>query len=152
MTAFKDNSGREWRPVVTVRALGRVREATGGFELGKLLDENMRRLQELAADPELLCKVLFALCPADADRLKIDLDTFMESVAGDALADAFDAFLAAYADFCPSQRRALLLTLAEKSKELETEATAAALDRLRGGTASGSPTSSPASSESTPPT
>lgn len=149
MATFRDTNGREWHLSITVRSLRLVREATG-FELAKLLDDGLRRLNEVATDPELLCRVLFVLVGDQAAKHKIDADTFADGIAGDALAEAFDAFLQAFADFCPSQRRALLTTLAEKNKEQAATATAAALEALRGGTASTSPSGSPASSASTP--
>lgn len=150
MATFRDQAGRVWTPSVNVLSLRLVREQTG-FELGKLLDDGLRRLNDLAADPELLCRVLFVLCRDQAERHRIDLDTFMVGVAGDCLADAFDAFLQAFADFCPSQRRALLLTLAERNKEQTAAATERALEALRAGTASDSPSASPGFAGPTPP-
>lgn len=147
---FKDEAGREWSIRVDVRALRTVREATG-FELAKLLDDNLKRLGELGADPELFCRVLWAL--ADNTKHAVELDTFLVSMAGDSLEAAFNGFLLAYADFCPSQRRALLLSLVTKTQELSTAQTAKAIERIDGltpETLSGGPGDSPDSSASTP--
>ncbi len=121
MATFKDNAGREWLVSINTLQLRRVREATG-FELGKLLDDKLRRLHEIASDPELLCRVLFVLC--SKQREAVTEEQFFESLSGDQLEAAFDAFVKAYADFCPSQRRALLLTLVAKEKELTVAVTA----------------------------
>lgn len=117
MATFKDSTGREWLVSINTLQLRRVREATG-FELGKLLEDNLRRLHEISADPELLGRVLFALCKGQ--QLTVTEEQFLSALGGDQLEPAFDAFVRAYADFCPSQRRALLLTLVEKEKELAT--------------------------------
>lgn len=150
MATFKDNAGREWAVAVDVLQLRRVREATG-FELGKLLDDNLRRLRELGADPELLCRVLFALCSEQAGRIGVSEEQFLRGVAGDALEAAFDAFMMGYADFCPSQQRKLLTTLARKQKEHAATMSERAMAALEAATPSGSVTGSPESSASIPP-
>jgi len=127
MATFRDSVGREWLVSIETLQLRRVREATG-FELAKLLDDKMRRLHELAADPELLCRVLFALC--SKQHAEVTEDQLFAAMGGDQLEPAFDAFIRAYADFCPSQRRALLLTLVAKEKELATAVTAKGLAEL----------------------
>lgn len=147
MARFRDLAGREWQVAIRVASLSRVREETG-FELGKLLDEKLRRLGEIAADPELLCRVLYVLIGDQAVKVGVTLDQFFEAMAGDPLEEAFDAFLEAFADFCPSQRRQLLRTLARKNKEAAAEATGRAMAVLE--TSSTSPTDSPGSPESTP--
>lgn len=147
MAQFRDLAGREWRVAIRVASLARVRVETN-FELSKLLDEKLRRLGEIAADPELLCRVLFVLIADQAEKQGVTLDQFFESMAGDPLEEAFDAFLEAFADFCPSQRRALLRMLARKNKEAAAAATGRAMAALE--TSRTSPTDSPGSPESIP--
>jgi hypothetical protein len=108
MATFTDNAGRGWLVSIDTRQLRRVREATS-FELGRLLDDGMRRLNEIGTDPELLCRVLFVLVGDQAGRVGVSEDQFFAGIGGDSLEAAFDAFLKAFADFCPSRRRALLL-------------------------------------------
>lgn len=160
MAKFTNEAGREFRPRIDVGSLRRVREATG-FELAKVLDDDLRRLREIAADPELFARVLFVLCGDEAKQY--GEDAFQAGLCGDALVAAWDAFMGAYADFCPSHRRDLLRRMAEKAKQVADLATeqaareidaidpAAALAGLASSpTPSGTPTGSRASSGSTP--
>lgn len=104
MATFRDRAGREWVVTIDVLQLERVRESTG-FEIGKLLAEEMRRYVELSTDPELLCRVLFALCADQARGLRVTREDFFRALAGDELFDAWVAFQGAYLDFCPNHVR-----------------------------------------------
>ena len=117
MATFKDQAGREWRVTIDTWSLRQVREGAG-FELGKLLDDNLRRLHELAADPELFCRVLLVLCGDQAKEAGVSEEAFFRGMAGDALVEGWDAFMKAFADFCPSHRRELLGRMAAKAQQL----------------------------------
>lgn len=144
MATFTDRHQRTWTVVVLTTDLRRVREATG-FELSKVLDDNFSRLQQLDADPELLCRVLFVLVADQAKAIPLTEEQFTRGVSGDATEAAFDALVQALADFFPSHRRKLLLTVAEKRKECIAEATRVIA------TLSDSPSDSAGSPGSTPP-
>jgi hypothetical protein len=151
MATFKDSANREWLVSIDTLQLRRVREATK-FELAKLLADKMRLLQEIAADPELLASVLFVLCREQVTKLGVTEEQFFAGLAGDPLAEAFDAFIQAYADFSPSHLRKLLLTMVKKQKEYVEERTAEAVEKLEAPneTVKNSPTDSPESSELIP--
>lgn len=131
MARFKDNKGRDWDVIVDVPNLKLVRERCH-FELGKLLADNFKRLDELAEDPVLLVDVLFVLCEEQAKEKKVAPEEFGRSLTGDAIGAAYDALRDAYADFCPSQRAKPLRALAEKIKAFDKAVTEKALAAVEG--------------------
>lgn len=120
MASFKDRDGSEWSVRVDVPMCARVREGCG-FELGKLILDDRRRMNELAGDPVLLVRVLYWLCREQIEERKIEPEEFGRLFYGDSLADAFDAVVAAFLDFCPSQQSKVLRALLAKTAELERE-------------------------------
>lgn len=129
MAKFTDTKGREWSLAVDTFQLGNVRKLTG-FELSKLFENDLARLRQLGSDPELLCRVLFAICQEQATAAGVTEENFMRGMGGDSLAAAFDAFYEAFADFCPSQRRELLRALAKKERETSAEMVTMATSRI----------------------
>lgn len=127
MAKFTDLAGREWKVEVNTWTLKTVREATG-FEIARLLNDDMRRLKEVAEDPVRFCEVLRALCAGQHKDLPEE--DFMRGMAGDPLEEAFEAFMTAYADFYPSQRGKVLRALARKEKELGQALTEQALKAI----------------------
>jgi hypothetical protein len=144
--AFKDTAGRTWVVSVTVADLKRIRQLTG-IELGKL---PVGKLVETLSDPETFVDVLFVLVKDQADRAGISDEQFGRSLGGDTLENASQVFWRAWADFCPSQTRRLLLGLAETAEERTRELVDKALEELRTPTTSGTPSPSPAPPGSNP--
>jgi hypothetical protein len=140
---FRDQTGRAWIVNVTVPDLKRVRESTGEA-LGKM---DLQKLLEMVADPERFVDVLFAL--VGGQRVDVTGEDFGRSLGGDSLESAQTVFLRAWADFCPSRGRTLLLTLAEKAEAHQQAAMDAAMQQLS--TWNGSDMNSPAPSD-VPPT
>lgn len=129
MAKFTDKLNREWSVVLDVNQLKVVRERCE-FKLGDLLTNNMAGLNQLASDPELLVRVLFVLCEKQAKTESVTPEEFGRSITGDAIQDAFDALMGAYADFCPSRQAQPLRALLAKNKELEAAATGQALEAI----------------------
>lgn len=156
MATFRDGNDNEWTLRIDTWQIRVVREATG-FEIGKLLADDMARWKELASDPVLFGRVLMSLCAAQVKELGTSEEQFHRALAGDCLGDAHEAFERAYMDFCPSRQRALLAAMKEKSAEIEAVTMERAMEGIRNldanatTTASnGSAGSSPESSASTP--
>lgn len=101
MRTFKDNAGRDWTVAINVNAIKRVRDLAkvnllDVFE-GKLIDR-------LAADPVLLCDVLYAVCKPQADTAGVSDEQFGEALAGDAIELATKALLEELVSFSPNPR------------------------------------------------
>lgn len=124
---FKDTAGRVWVVSVTVADLKRVRQ-TLGVELGKL---PLGKLVETLSDPETFVDVLFVLVKGQADEKGITDEQFGRSLGGDSLEAAAKAFWRAWAFFCPSQTRRLLLGLAETAEDRTRETVDRALEEMR---------------------
>lgn len=156
MTTFRDNAGRAWDVVVHVLAVKRVRAALG-VDLYRLVDDGLKGLGELLADPVLLVDVLYVLCREAAEAAGVSDEDFGRSLAGDALERAAQAFLEALTDFFPDRRaRQALRTVTRKGREMRErmldvlEAKLDEVDDSTAATSSGSFGVSPASPASTP--
>jgi hypothetical protein len=149
---FTDSAGRTWLVEVNAWQLKRVRQALG-VELGKM---SIDQLAKLVTDPEPFVDVLFVLLKDQAEKLPLTDEEFGRGLGGDGLESAVVAFWRAWADFCPSQTRPLMLRLAKEAEAMTAEAVAGgmakldALSRLDHTTLSDFVTNSPAPRESTP--
>lgn len=128
--AFTDTGGRIWPVSVTVADLKRVRQVLG-VELGKM---TLQQLAELVADPASFADVLYVL--VRREHPDVTDEQFGEALCGDPLEAASLAFWRAWADFCPSQTRPLVLALARKAAEMRAEAVEQATTILNGSLAS----------------
>lgn len=118
---FSDTKGRLWTVRITGFELKRVREMTG-VRLADLDDDGYQPLGALLKDVEKLIDVLYVLCLDEANERKVSDVEFGRSLAGDVLTDAAEAFRRAFEDFCPSQRRKAMQSLASKAKVLQEKA------------------------------
>jgi hypothetical protein len=160
MHSFKDATGREWRLTVNVGAIKRVRDLAG-VDLCDAAGGGL--LEKLDRDLVLLVGVLAALVRDSVDGYlpAAAVPAFADAMVGEPLAEASRAFIEELVSFFPSRQRlrmlAALMHLAEthKAEALEAEAEAAeraaAVQSAIPPTVSGSATSSPAGSASTPP-
>ena len=103
MTSFRDDAGRTWLVSISVFSIKRVR-ALLGIDILALVDDGMKPLGKLMADPVQLVDVLYALCKDDADKLGMTDEDFGRAMFGDTIEKATDAFLAALVDFFPDPR------------------------------------------------
>ncbi len=147
MATFADSAGRTWDVVFTVAGMKRVKDATG-VNLAELAGNEFRNYVEAAGDPVRLAEVLHALC--GKQHPGVSLDDFMESLVGDAIHNAAEAFQRAFIAFCPSRQREALTALAAKTEQMQAEAMALAMKEIDAVTFSPTATGSPASSALTP--
>lgn len=106
MREFKDSQNRTIQVAVNVAVVKAVRSALNIDLIAGALDGSI--YQKLIEDPVLLVDVLYVACREDLDRLQIDDLAFGRAMAGDAIANATQAFLEELGDFFPATRRALL--------------------------------------------
>lgn len=144
--SFTDTAGRTWPVTITVTDLKRVRQLTG-IELGKL---TLQGLAELVADPATFADVLYVLVKDEADRLGVSDVSFGRALSGDVMEAAALSFWRAWADFCPSQTRQVVLGLAARAMRTRDEVVTAALAVLADTTSNGPLTNLPVPPESTP--
>ncbi len=156
MKSFNDRDGRSWNIEITVDAIKRVRTLVG-VNLLEVIDGKL--IDQLAADPILLCDVIYAAVKPQADERQISDEDFGRAMAGDAIERATTAFFDELIDFFPGRRRHLLATAMKKVLHVQDLAITAAEQRLddpalerqlRELMSSGSSGSSPASPASTP--
>jgi len=158
MTSFTDTEGRSWTVQVTVDSIRRVRDLTGVNLAVEATGGDL--FERLAADPVLLCDILYGLVKPEADARGVSDADFGRALAGDVLEGATAALLEGLVGFFPSGRRRLLAKAVEKMRVLETRALEAAEARLESPelaqemetalrTLGGSVTASPGSSAST---
>lgn len=158
MHTFTDNDNRRWSVAVTVGAIRRCRERAA-VDLASLVDDGFRGLGELIDDPVKFAEVLRVLCGTAIEKAGVSPEDFEDSLAGDSLKDARDAFLSALADFFPepqardglrrivdANRRVMEALAAEgATAEITDDEIRAQVRRLIGSSAA-----APASSDSTP--
>ena len=134
MATFKDSAGREWELTINVPVMKRVQARTG-YHLGKLLNDDCKLLGEITGDPVEFVNVLYAMCESQCKVAGVSDEQFGESMAGDAMDAASNAFLKAIEDFCPSRTRPLIAALRTKGQEvagLMEAGTAAAVSKIQG--------------------
>ncbi|MGH7143118.1 MAG: hypothetical protein ACREJ2_03170 [Planctomycetota bacterium] len=160
MQTFKDNAGRTWTLSVDIDAVRRVRSL---LKVNLVSADLGKTLEELVADPVLLCDVIYCILKAQADQQNVSDVDFGRAMAGDAIEHATSAFLEELALFTPNPRdRArvqrvvkALFTMADKARDLAEKNLPVALEKAEAAilsSATPGPTSgsSPAASASTP--
>ena len=119
MAAFKDRHGREWHFEITPYSMKRVKELTG-VHMGKLLDDELKPLNDLLSDAIQFVDVMYCLCKPQCDSDGVTDEQFGMSLVGDPLEAAAEAFMEALADFFPTRQGKILRKLAETSQQLRT--------------------------------
>jgi hypothetical protein len=127
MRTFKDNAGRTWTVTVNVDAVKRVRSLLD-VNLLEVVDGHL--IERLAADPVLLCDVIYALVKPEADAQQVTDQDFGRAMAGDAIDLATTALLEELVDFFPLGKRRLLQKAVAKLKDWESKALTAAERKL----------------------
>ena len=118
MYAFKDTAGRSWSLTITVGDVRRVRKATD-VNLSALAADGLKPLAALLSDPCKLVDVLFVLVAEQAGKLGVTDEQFGQSLAGDTLEAAADAFVAALLAFFPRRQREALADVITKAKAVQ---------------------------------
>jgi len=118
MHQFTDLNNQTWSLVINTLALERVDVATGIY-LTELLDEQLQGLSDLLRRPSRLARILLVLVEDQLAAKQITPEQFLAGLAGDALAQATDAFIEELVDFFPDARgRAGLRTLLAKFRQV----------------------------------
>ncbi len=104
MRTFVDTAQRSWQIAITLDAVRRVRDLLGVDLLG-LTDGEPPLLTRLGTDIVLLCDVVFAIVKPQADAAGVTDQQFGESLGGDAIAEAAEAFWGELTDFFRRLRR-----------------------------------------------
>ena len=175
MREFRDNEGRPWVVAITVASAERVRglvtidvtedvaqpdgsvtrqTRTQPFDIIDTANV-ANTLQVLRSQYGKVGEVLYALCRKQAEEKKIDRDTFLEGLKGEAIEAGVKAIEEELVDFFPPRRRKMVALLAARMTELTDELTAQAEKGLteatiegmleQSGIASGKPLESSAS-------
>jgi hypothetical protein len=118
MRTFTDSAGRSWSVEINVAAVKRVRGLLG-VDLYKLIDDGFQRLGEVVCDPVQLADVLYCLVKDEADSRNLTDEDFGRGLAGDAITEAADVFVAELIDFFPDPRaRAALRKVIDAGKKV----------------------------------
>lgn len=117
MKTFKDSTGRSWEITLTVGSVKRVR-ALLDVDLLAIEEGDPPLLTRLATDVILLCDVIFVLVKPQADKLDVDDVEFGESLGGEVIADAQDAFYEELVLFSQSRHRMDLVKAIKSQREL----------------------------------
>jgi len=147
VATFADSTGRTWDVAFTVAGMKRVRERHN-VNLAELAGNEFKNYVEVAGDPVKLAEVLHTLC--GKQHPDVSLDDFLESLVGDAIHHAAEAFQGAFISFCPSRQREALTALAAKTEQVQAEAIKAAMKEIDAVTFSPTATGSPELSVLTP--
>jgi hypothetical protein len=131
MPSFVDASGREWTVTITVEEIAAVKEALD-IHLTKLVDEDIKKLFELIADPIECVNVLWVCCRSQAEARGIDQRQFAKGFAGESFEAGGRCLVRAVFGFFPPSRRDPLLRLVEKTEQALTIAMAQAAKKIDG--------------------
>lgn len=118
MKSFKDATGQEWLIGVTVDTIKRVRDLAN-VDLLSILDGKL--VEQLTADPILLCNVVYIVCKPDADERGISDEQFGQRMGGDSIDGATSALLEELVNFFPVAKRRVLTAAVEKFRKMEKD-------------------------------
>jgi len=125
-TTWTDASNNSWSCAITVATVKRVQQLAGI----NLLEAFDGLLMTLADDPIQLANVLYVVCKPQADERKITDEQFGESLAGDVIESATNAFVQGLIDFFPSQRRQVLKQIWAKTQKARQSLTDLATEKV----------------------
>lgn len=127
MKTFTDNEGRDWQVAVNVDTIRRVRSSLDVNLMGAVQGD---LLEELSADPVMLCNVLYVVCEHQAEDRQVSDADFGRAMAGDAIENATVALLEELVDFFPQRKRRVLARALAKLQAVEERAIEYAEARL----------------------
>lgn len=151
MREFRDNEGRPWMVAITVASAERVRglvtvDVTEDVEQPDgtvkrqtrqapfdLIDTTniAQTLQVLRSQYGKVGEVLYAICRKQADDKKIDRESFLDGLKGDAIEAGVKAIEEELVDFFPPRLRTMVGLLASRMTELADDLAAKAERGLR---------------------
>lgn len=116
MPKFTDKEGREWNIYVDIPVARKIR---------KLLDVDILdltvSLPKLAADPILLCDVLYVICSDQADQKEVTDENFGAALFGEPIEAAGDALVEALINFTPPRQQKILRNMREISLKVQDQ-------------------------------
>jgi hypothetical protein len=124
---FTDNTGRAWTVPFNVNVKRRVQQLTG-VDLLEVIEGKL--IEELMSDPEKLVNVIHAVCEPEAKAAGVTDEQFGERLTGDAIDGATAALMEALVDFFPRARRETIRRAVGKAREIETQASAMAIEKI----------------------
>ncbi len=141
MHSFKDSLGQEWNLKITIGTMRRIKSE---------LDLDLAAMMQKAEGVDLMTfvDILYVICREQCVDAGISDEQFGERLYGDGLESASDAFMNAYADFCPSHQRKLLQAMMAKIEQGRGEETEKMMEKLESSTFSELFTNMPDMSES----
>lgn len=123
MQLFKDRHGKDWTVEITIGDVRRVRAATG-VDLYRFLEKPVEDLVQTI-------EVIWHLVRKQAEAKGLAEEDFYDSLSGDSLQRAIDAFQLALVDFFQSASlRENLKTMFQKHKDLQERVMERAKKRL----------------------
>jgi hypothetical protein len=158
---FKDSEGRPWRLALTCGSAARIRDMISvpgedgkprPFDLvdAKTLAESIAMIR---TSPILLSEVLYAALMPDVDAKQMNREAFLAGMSGDSLDAGREALESEIVSFSPGRLRGVVSSLLAMMDDLEAKEAAKikdSIEAMKSGVGTTS-TSSPASSESIPP-
>ncbi len=125
---FKDSTGREWRFVMNVFSMARVKRETG-IDLAASITEGATVIDELYGNIATLFDVMTVLLREQLEKADVSLEDFGAAINNeDIVARAVDALIEAILDFFPEERSRPLkkawrtmFGLAKKKNDLAAE-------------------------------
>jgi hypothetical protein len=116
MSSFRDSTGRLWEVDITIAAVKRVRSLVG-IDLLALAEGDPPLITRLATDIALICDALYAVVKPQADPLGVSDEDFGESLAGETISHAYDAFWESLTDFTRGHNPAVV-TAIERQRQI----------------------------------
>lgn len=149
MATFADKDGTAWSVALTVGDLEDCKEA--GADLRPVLRDETKLINLLFHEPDTLVRVMWVLCHRQAEADGVEPEQFARLFDGPTLERASVALVEAVIDFFPRSKVAATLraNLHKLLAKMDADMSRAAEKRVDE-ILSGSATSSPASSDSTP--
>lgn len=114
-TLWHDQAGNAWQITLDIDVMRRVRAATG-YDLARLFTPE--GMEGLAADPVLLCDVVWQCVKPMADAKNVSHADFIKGMRGQAIENAASALVQAAIDFLPPSRAALLTRLRDQAETM----------------------------------
>lgn len=113
MAFFKDCNGKNWEVSINIKTLKRVKN-TLGIDLLDLSEGG--DVTKLEKDIMLRCDVLYLVCQDECEKSGISDEQFGESLIGQAIEDAQDAFIEALINFYPPRQAEIMRETQRKVK------------------------------------
>lgn len=117
MHLFKDSKGNEWDVSINVGSARDVKSLLD-ISLYELIDDGVKGLGALLADPSRLVDVLYVLCRGQCKERGISDEDFGRAFNGDTLEAAADAFTEELVDFFRPAARPAMRKMLAKGKEI----------------------------------